>query len=78
MARCYNYQESSRRAQEIFDCAASFDLHLALVQLPVEFFGVPWGNAAGGKVTALRSVLMKPEHRDWLEEIWQRLSESTD
>jgi tyrosine decarboxylase / aspartate 1-decarboxylase len=76
--RSGSVEESSRRAQEIFDRAASLDLHLALVQLPVAFFGTPWGNAADGKVTALRSVLMKPEHREWLEEIWQRLSESAD
>jgi hypothetical protein len=25
-------------------------------------------------VTALRSVLMKPEHEAWLPEIWKRLS----
>ena len=32
----------------------------ALAELPAAFFGNPWGG--GGTVTALRSVLMKPEH----------------
>ena len=67
--------ESSQRAQQIFDRAAEQDLHLALVQLPVAFFGRhPWPeDGATEKVTCLRSVLMKPEHRGWIEEIWDRL-----
>ena len=28
-------------------------------------------------VTCLRSVLMKPEHQDWLNEIWRILDQST-
>jgi len=28
-------------------------------------------------VTCLRSVLMKPEHLAWLDEIWSRLSAAT-
>jgi tyrosine decarboxylase / aspartate 1-decarboxylase len=71
-------QESSRIAQQVFDSAARRDLHLALVQLPVEFFPTGSWRAAdpGVKITCLRSVLMKPEHHDWLDEIWRRLDES--
>ena len=79
-------EESSRRAQQVFDRAAEQDLHLALVRLPVAFFGAqhwresidPGGEKSGadksGYVTALRSVLMKPEHESWMDEIWRRLS----
>jgi hypothetical protein len=74
-------QDSSRLAQEVFDRAAQLDLHLALVHLPVAFFGAHcWpgtsesGAPASHKVTCLRSVLMKPEHDDWIDEIWLRLS----
>jgi hypothetical protein len=28
-------------------------------------------------LTCLRSVLMKPEHLDWLERIWELLAAST-
>jgi hypothetical protein len=28
-------------------------------------------------VTCLRSVLMKPEHSEWLDEIWERLRLAT-
>ena len=29
-------------------------------------------------LTCLRSVLMKPEHRDWIDRIWNILSDATD
>ena len=58
--RAASAAESSARAREVFGKAAAAGLHLALAELPVEFFGSPWGE--GGAVTALRSVLMKPEH----------------
>ncbi len=71
---------SSRLAQQIFAAAAQENLHLALAQVPGKFF--PPGSWAdqhdNGLITCLRSVLMKPEHLDWLEEIWSRLSQVTD
>lgn len=82
--------ESSRRARAIFTEAARDGLHLALAELPGEHFGAdgpapaePAGpgahaTAPRGSVTCLRSVLMKPEHLDWLDEIWRRLSAATD
>ncbi len=67
--------ESSERARKIFDAAARRDLHLALVQLPVAMFPGVWPEAPeADTVTCLRSVLMKPEHRAWMDQIWQRLS----
>jgi tyrosine decarboxylase/aspartate 1-decarboxylase len=59
---------ASARAKEIFDACAARDLHLALVQLPLFWFG---GDA--GAITCLRSVLMKPEHESWLPVIWEKL-----
>jgi tyrosine decarboxylase / aspartate 1-decarboxylase len=67
-------QESSSRAQRIFEACARRNLHLALVQLPQ-----PWFEPTSGigvrdglpLVTSLRSVLMKPEHEEWLNRIWQ-------
>ncbi|HZZ40475.1 MAG TPA: pyridoxal-dependent decarboxylase [Acidobacteriaceae bacterium] len=68
-------EESSQRAQEIFDRAAVGGLHLALAHLPARFFaGADWADAGPeSTVTALRSVLMKPEHLDWVEEIGERI-----
>ena len=49
--------------RRIFDEAARRGLHLALAELPGAFFG-PRGPERGGRSPCLRSVLMKPEHRD--------------
>ena len=70
---------SSRLAQQIFDAAAHKDLHLALAQLPSGFFPAgSWPDQHQHRiVTCLRSVLMKPEHLSWLQEIWSRLSQVT-
>lgn len=67
--------ESSRRASEVFAKAERAGLYLALAELPAAFFGDPWGG--GGTVTALRSVLMKPEHRGALPGILELLSDVT-
>ena len=66
---------SSALAQQIFDEAARHDLHLALATLPVRFFpSATWPQAEpAANVTCLRSVLMKPEHLAWTDEIWKRL-----
>ncbi|MDQ5831918.1 MAG: aminotransferase class I/II-fold pyridoxal phosphate-dependent enzyme, partial [Actinomycetota bacterium] len=65
LARGNNAADSSARARRIFAEAARRDLHLALAELPGAFFGVE-----GERVTCLRSVLMKPEHRAWVDRIW--------
>jgi glutamate/tyrosine decarboxylase-like PLP-dependent enzyme len=71
-------EASSALAQRVFDEAAKRDLHLALAKLPVRFFPQnSWENYLEGdrqtNVTCLRSVLMKPEHLLWLDQIGQRL-----
>jgi tyrosine decarboxylase / aspartate 1-decarboxylase len=77
--RAHTVEASSRLAQQVFAAAARQDLHLALAQIPGRFF--PPGSWADldpqSSVTCLRSVLMKPEHLDWLDEIWIRLSHIT-
>jgi glutamate/tyrosine decarboxylase-like PLP-dependent enzyme len=78
-------EEASRGAQEVFAASARRDLHLALVELPLNWFQPLSGadssaNKAGGganTVTCLRSVLMKPEHEEWLGRIWERLTAAT-
>jgi hypothetical protein len=72
--------EASRLAQAIFDEAAKRDLHLALAQLPVGLFPEgAWPDAAlHSTVTCLRSVLMKPEHLDWVDRIWEILAAASE
>jgi len=73
-----NVAEASRLAQKVFDRAAEGGLHLALAHLPARFFaGAEWAES-GGTVTCLRSVLMKPEHLTWVEEIWERVKNAVD
>jgi tyrosine decarboxylase/aspartate 1-decarboxylase len=62
----------SARAQGYFKAAAEADLHLALVKLPTTLLEPYWGGVEFDQsaVTCLRSCLMKPEHRDWLDRIW--------
>jgi glutamate/tyrosine decarboxylase-like PLP-dependent enzyme len=74
-------EESSELAQKIFDACAARNLHLALAQLPQSWFkpavgGEAENGAADGTklVTCLRSVLIKPEHEAWLNQIWERLT----
>ena len=70
--------ESSRRARNIFDAAARQELHLALIELPVEFVRhyAPQLEADSDFVTCLRSTLMKPEHEEWLGKITALLEAS--
>jgi glutamate/tyrosine decarboxylase-like PLP-dependent enzyme len=67
-------EQSSAMAQEIFDKCAALNLHLALVQLPGTMFVGQSDMGSDAAVTCLRSVLMKPEHGEWLDEIWERLT----
>ena len=67
--------EASECARRIFKEAALENLHLALATLPADFFDL---HSAGivrdaDAVICLRSVLMKPEHLDWIERIWEIL-----
>lgn len=67
---------ASAASQWIFDQAAQRHLHLALIQLPVSFFATAWPQLVKDQdnVLCLRSVLMKPEHEPWLDEIMERLN----
>jgi tyrosine decarboxylase / aspartate 1-decarboxylase len=71
---------SSEMARRVFDAAARRGLHLALMRLPVEYFAASPARLEPDQPTVLclRSVLMKPEHRAWLERIWQRLAQAAD
>jgi len=69
---------ASRRAREVFAAAAERDLHLALIELPADFVQryAPHIEPDGETVTCLRSVLMKPEHEEWVERLTALLEAS--
>jgi len=68
---------ASERARAIFHKAAARNLHLALIDLPVSLAShwLPDIGVDSGSVTCLRSVLMKPEHKEWTARIVQLLEE---
>jgi glutamate/tyrosine decarboxylase-like PLP-dependent enzyme len=76
--RAARVSEASARARRLFDEAARRHLHLALAELPVELFDLGGIERDRDTMTCLRSVLMKPEHRDWVDRIWALLREAVD
>src|SRR5262249_6890125 len=71
--------EISARSRKLFDSAAKQNLHLALAELPTSLFAALPSEIAKDRptITALRSVLMKPEHEPWLGRIWQILQSAS-
>jgi len=72
--------EASERSRKIFEAAARRNLHLAVAELPTSFFEANLREMKKDRVslTCLRSVLMKPEHREWVGRIWEILGEATE
>ena len=71
--RASGVAEISALSRKIFAAAAKRDLHLALAELPIAFFqGLPDDVKRQRRtLTSLRSVLMKPDHLDWIDRIWE-------
>ena len=77
--RANSVSESSSLSRKIFEATAKHGLHLAVAELPIHF----WEKDLAGMqrdretLTCLRSVLMKPEHLEWADRIWELLSQAT-
>jgi tyrosine decarboxylase/aspartate 1-decarboxylase len=78
--RAASIGEMSTLSRKIFTAAAERGLHLAVAELPVAFF-----QGIGEKIprdrdtlAVLRSVLMKPEHLDWVGPIWDKVRAATE
>jgi hypothetical protein len=73
--RAPTVSRASALARRLFTEAGRRQLHLALADLPVSFFNLKSTNVRRDRetITCLRSVLMKPEHRQWLDRIWKTL-----
>jgi glutamate/tyrosine decarboxylase-like PLP-dependent enzyme len=69
----------SELSQAIFEAAARRNLHLATFKYPSRLLNNTWKEVQfdSDQVTCLRSCLMKPEHRDWLDQIWEILDQAT-
>jgi tyrosine decarboxylase / aspartate 1-decarboxylase len=68
--------EISARSRRIFEAAARNGLHLAVAELPVRFWKERKQENGRDTVTCLRSVLMKPDHLEWVEAIVKRLDQA--
>jgi tyrosine decarboxylase / aspartate 1-decarboxylase len=70
----------SQLSQRVFKEAAARGLHLALAELPAKFFfrSAPDVARNDEKITCLRSVLMKPEHAEWVPRILSILNQALD
>src|ERR1700730_10467922 len=73
--RAESVSTTSLLSRQIFEAAAKRDLHLALADLPIDLFPnlPPDMKRDRQTITCLRSVLMKPAHFDWLDQIWGRI-----
>ncbi len=71
---------SSQKSKQIFARAAKQDLHLALIELPTQMVRHYWPELNGDEdsITCLRSCLMKPEHLDWIDQIFSILIDSAN
>jgi glutamate/tyrosine decarboxylase-like PLP-dependent enzyme len=78
--RANSVSEMSAESRAIFASAAQRGLHLAVAELPVSFFNSlePGVRCDRETLTCLRSVLMKPEHLDWIDRIWQILASAAE
>ncbi|MBN1313768.1 MAG: aspartate aminotransferase family protein [Anaerolineae bacterium] len=65
----------SQRAEDLFKAAAADNLHLATFKYPSSLLENTWPDVRFDQptVTCLRSCLMKPEHYDWIDNIWEIL-----
>jgi glutamate/tyrosine decarboxylase-like PLP-dependent enzyme len=74
--RAASVTAASEMARKFFAAAEQKQLYLALANLPVEFFDLPSGMQRDSQtITCLRSVLMKPEHLQWVDQIWSVLDQ---
>ena len=78
--RSASVSRTSVLSRRVFEAAARRGLHLAVAELPLYFWEESLGEMKRDRatLTCLRSVLMKPEHFDWVEQIWALLSASME
>ena len=71
--------EISNRSEKIFAAAAEENLHLAKFRYPTSLLKNIWPDMTWdqSQVTCLRSCLMKPEHLDWMDSIWEILDNAS-
>ena len=70
----------SKSSQNIFtSLAKNHNLHLALIKIPLHLLDARWEDCEKDQetLTCLRSCLMKPEHLEFVEDMWNMVQNST-
>ena len=75
--RAARVSDASTLSRRIFDEAARRQLHLAIATLPTQLIDGDDMQRDRDTIIGLRSVLMKPEHREWADRIWAILDDAT-
>jgi len=80
LPRAASARAASELSRRVFEEAERRGLYLAVAQLPAELFALEEAGVSRDTdtVACLRSVLMKPEHASWIDEIWKRLGDAVD
>lgn len=70
----------SELSQKMFALAAEKNLHLALFKFQTSSLDESWGDVTfdSDSVTCMRSCLMKPEHEQWMDQIWMLIDQITN
>jgi len=71
-------EEISAKSRRIFEATARAGLHLAVAELPMKFWPDLASESGRSTVTCLRSVLMKPEHLEWVGRIVEILESCSE
>jgi glutamate/tyrosine decarboxylase-like PLP-dependent enzyme len=70
--------EMTKRSSELFEATARQGLHLAVTTFPKRMLHQSWDiDWDREQVACLRSCLMKAQHLEWIEYIWQILDRAT-
>ena len=74
--RAARASQISQGSRALFAAAARANLHLAVASFPATLLQATWPDIVWDQdqVACLRSCLIKPEHLDWVEQIWQTLN----
>jgi glutamate/tyrosine decarboxylase-like PLP-dependent enzyme len=80
LVRAGSASESTRLARAVFAAAAKRDLHLALASLPrpLAESAAPGLHWDAPDLVCLRACVMKPEHREWMPRVLERLNDAVE
>lgn len=72
--------QASELSRRIFERAAEMDIHLAVADFPAAIVrgNLPDMEWDQDSIACLRSCLIKPEHHEWMPQIWERLEKVYD